>query len=188
MATIAHGGASAGSRPASAVKAVAGTSAATVARYVFAGVRIALGWVFLWAFLDKLFGLGHDTTGKAAWINGGSPTSGFLGHAAAGPFKGVYNDMAGAAWADWLFMIGLLGIGVALILGIGLRIAAAAGALLLVLMWSAVLPPANNPFMDDHLIYAGTLVGLALAQAGDTIGLGRWWGRTALVERASWLR
>ncbi|MEU7872948.1 hypothetical protein [Dactylosporangium sp. NPDC049140] len=188
MATLAHGGASASSRPTPAVKAVAGVSAATVARYTFAGVRIALGWVFLWAFLDKLFGLGHETTGQAAWINGGSPTSGFLGHAAAGPFKGLYNDMAGAAWADWLFMIGLAGIGIALILGIGMRIAATAGALLLVLMWSAVLPPANNPFMDDHLIYAGTLVGLALMRAGDTAGLGRWWSRIPLVSRAPWLK
>jgi thiosulfate dehydrogenase [quinone] large subunit len=188
MATLARGGATASPRPVPAIKALAGVSAATAGRYVFAGVRIALGWVFLWAFLDKLFGLGHETAEKAAWINGGSPTSGFLGHAAAGPFKGFYNGFAGAGWADWLFMLGLLGIGVALILGIGLRVAAAAGTLLLVLMWSAVLPPANNPFMDDHLIYAGTLIGLALTQAGDTAGLGRWWGRTALVRRAPWLK
>ena len=58
-----------------------------------------------------------------------------------------------------------------------MRIAAASGALLLVLMWTAVLPPENNPFMDDHLIYAILLVGLALAKAGDTLGLGRWWSR-----------
>src|SRR5687768_15192508 len=87
-----------------------GPKAPTAARYVFAGVRIALGWVFLWAFLDKLFGLGHETAEKAAWINGGSPTNGFLGRAAAGPFKEFYNGIAGAGWADWLFMLGLLGI------------------------------------------------------------------------------
>ena len=85
-------------------------------------------------------------------------------------------------------MLGLLGIGVALILGIGMRIAAAAGALLLVLMWTAVLPPENNPFMDDHLIYAAVLVVLALTRAGNTLGLGRWWGGTALVRKAPWLR
>lgn len=165
-----------------------GATAGTAGRYVFAGVRIALGWVFLWAFLDKLFGLGHETTEKAAWINGGSPTNGFLGRAVAGPFKDFYHNIAGAGWADWLFMLGLLGIGVALILGIGMRVAAVAGALLLVLMWTAVLPPANNPFMDDHLIYAGTIVGLALTHAGDTLGLGRWWGGTGLVRKAPWLR
>ena len=26
-------------------------------RYVLAGLRIALGWVFLWAFIDKVFGV-----------------------------------------------------------------------------------------------------------------------------------
>ena len=43
---------------------------------------------------------------------------------------------------------------------------------MLVLMWAAELPLANNPFMDDHLIYAIVLVGLALAGAGTTLGLG----------------
>jgi thiosulfate dehydrogenase [quinone] large subunit len=158
------------------------------ARYVFGAVRIALGWVFLWAFLDKLFGLGHETTSKAAWINGGSPTEGFLKFGASGPFRGFYNSIAGAGWADWLFMLGLLGIGAALILGIGMRIAVVAGTVLLVMMWSVVLPPANNVFMDDHLIYAGTLVGLGLIYAGDTLGFGRWWKTTAIVQRWGWLR
>ena len=43
---------------------------------------------------------------------------------------------------DWLFMIGLLGIGVALLLGVALRPAAASGALLVMMMWFAVWPPA----------------------------------------------
>ncbi|WP_212995025.1 DoxX family membrane protein, partial [Actinoplanes auranticolor] len=140
-------------------------------RYTLAGLRLALGWVFLWAFIDKMFGLGLATPAKGAWIDGGSPTAGFLGKAVAGPFEGVYHGIAGAAWADWLFMIGLAAIGTALILGIGMRLAAAAGSLLLVLMWTAVLPPENNPFMDDHLVYAGVLAVLALTAAGDTLGL-----------------
>ncbi len=80
-------------------------------------------------------------------------------------------------------MTGLAAIGTALILGIGIRIAAATGGLLLVLMWTAVLPPENNPFMDDHLIYAGVLALLALTAAGDTLGLGKTWARTPLVQR-----
>jgi thiosulfate dehydrogenase (quinone) large subunit len=90
--------------------------------------------------------------------------------------------MAGAALTDWLFMLGLAAIGIALVLGVGMRIAAGAGALLMALMWSAVLPPAGNPFIDDHLIYAVLLVGLALVRAGDTLGLGRWWSRTGVVR------
>jgi thiosulfate dehydrogenase [quinone] large subunit len=89
--------------------------------------------------------------------------------------------------ADVLFMAALLAIGSALILGIGMRLAAAAGALLTVMMWTAVLPPASNPFMDDHLVYAAVLIVLALLGAGNTLGLGRTWAATPLVQRAPWL-
>jgi thiosulfate dehydrogenase [quinone] large subunit len=168
-------------------------------RYVLAATRLSLGWVFLWAFFDKLLALGFatgrdsetdvvDRFGDAAWINGGSPTEGFLKFGADGPFKGFYNDIAGAAWADWLFMLGLLGIGAALTLGITMRIAAAAGALLLVMMWSAVLPPENNPVIDDHIVYALVLGVLALAGANKTLGLGRVWERIPLVARFGFLK
>ena len=159
-----------------------------VARYVAAALRLSLGWVFLWAFLDKTFGLGHETAGKDAWVNGGSPTKGFLAFAASGPFEGMYHQIAGQTWADWLFMIGLLGIGVGLLLGIAMRITASSGALLLVLMWTVVLPPANNLFMDDHLIYALVLVLLAAIGAGHTLGLGSRWEQIPMVRRNSWLR
>jgi thiosulfate dehydrogenase [quinone] large subunit len=187
MATIAHHALTADTVAATPA-ATTGTRTAAATRYVLAGLRIALGWTFLWAFLDKTFGLGHETAEKAAWINGGHPTEGFLKFAAAGPFKGFFNDIAGAVWADWLFMAGLLGIGVALILGIGLRAAAVAGATMMVLMWAAVLPPENNPFMDDHLIYAGVLALLALTGAGATFGLGAWWAGLPLVRRFGWLK
>jgi len=159
-----------------------------VARYVAAALRLSLGWVFLWAFLDKTFGLGHETASKDAWVNGGSPTKGFLAFAASGPFEGMYHQIAGQTWADWLFMIGLLGIGVGLVLGIAMRITAASGALLLVLMWTVVLPPANNLFMDDHLIYVLVLVLLAAIGAGHTLGLGSRWEQIPIVRRNHWLR
>jgi thiosulfate dehydrogenase [quinone] large subunit len=187
MATIAHEGVATRTN-AVATATVATDGAARAARYVFAGVRIAIGTIFLWAFLDKTFGLGHATASKAAWLNGGHPTNGFLKGAVSGPFKGFYNGLAGSTFLDWLFMLGLLGLGVALISGVGIRVAAVAGSVLLVLMWSAVLPPANHVFMDDHLIYAGTLVGLALTNAGNTVGLGRRWGNTALVRKSPWLK
>ena len=189
MTTTAHRPVPAQTPAADPVAAITETTAAArAARYVLAGLRLALGWTFLWAFLDKLFGLGFATEEKAAWINGGHPTEGFLSFAAAGPFKDFYNGIAGAAWADWMFMTGLLGIGLALILGVGMRIAAAAGATLLVLMWTAVLPPENNPFMDDHLIYAAVLVVLALVGAGNTFGFGKAWAKLPLVRKAPWLK
>lgn len=163
------------------------TTLSTAARYVFAGVRLALAWTFLWAFLDKVFGFGFATPENRAWINDGSPTTGFL-KGVEGPFAGFYNGIAGSAWADWLFMLGLAGIGVALALGIGIRIVAVAGSILLVMMWTASLPLDNNPFMDDHLVYAGVLVGLALIHAGNTLGFGRAWGNLDLVKHNPWLK
>jgi thiosulfate dehydrogenase [quinone] large subunit len=163
------------------------TVAQTATRYVWAGVRLALGWTFLWAFVDKLFGLGFATPDGKGWLDGGSPTKGFLS-GAEGPFAGFYHDLAGTAFANWAFMLGLLGIGLALTLGIGMRFAAAAGAVLYVMMWSVALPPANNPFMDEHLIIAGVLVGLALIGAGRTAGLGQHWEKLSIVNRLPWLK
>lgn len=144
-------------------------------RVLVALLRISLGWVFLWAFLDKLFGLGRATAPEAAWLAGGSPTAGFLGFAARGPLVGLFQSLAGNVIVDVLFMAGLLGLGSALMLGIGLRIASIAGPLLMVLMWLAQLPPATNPFMDNHIIYALVLALLPQLQAGHTWGLGAWW-------------
>lgn len=180
---------------------VAGDTASatdSAARRVLAVLRIAFGLTFLWAFLDKTFALGFatgydqagalDRFGPAAWINGGSPTEGFLKFGADGPFKDFYNNIGGTVWADTLFMLGLLGVGLALTFGVGMRIAAAAGALLYVLMWTVVLPPENNPVIDVHLLGALTVVALALLGAGNTWGLGRVWSRTDLVQRHPVLR
>ena len=162
------------------------------ARRALALLRIFFGLTFLWAFFDKLLALGYSTGvdpegnvdrfGDAAWINGGSPTQGFLEFGADGPFDDFYGSIAGAAWADWLFMLGLLGIGVALTLGAGMKIASISGAVLYVLMWTVVLPPPNNPVLDDHLIGALTLIVLMAFHAGDTWGLGRWWSQQKMVR------
>ncbi|MGZ5418558.1 MAG: hypothetical protein ACXWDI_15425 [Nocardioides sp.] len=178
----------------------------SAARKGLAVLRISYGITFLWAFFDKLLALGFSTgavtneegtrTGidfmakDAAWLNGGSPTEGFLtfGVPANNPFKDIFNDMAGQPIWDWLFMLGLLGIGVALFTGIGMRIAAGAGALLYMLMYAASLPLENNPIVDDHLIGAIVVVVLALTLAGDTWGFGRQWARTHLVRKNPALR
>lgn len=153
------------------------------ARYVLAAARFALGWTFLWAFLDKAFGLGFATAGEDAWVNGGSPTFGFLNFGTEGKvFHDFFAGLAGPT-SDWLFMIGLLGIGVALVAGIGMRIAAVGGALMMTMMWAASLRLDNNPFMDDHVVYAIVLVALAIFGAGRTWGLGRRWEETTLVRR-----
>ena len=160
-------------------------------------LRLSVGFVFLWAFLDKTFGLRYSTPSSKAWIHGGSPTKGFLKAVDAGPFQSGFHSMAGTWWADWLFMLGLLGISGALIAGVAMRIAAAARVLLLGLMWFAEYPLAQhtssgaltastNPLTDYHLVYAVALVVLATTYAGHTWGLGRAWVKLSFVRSHPW--
>ncbi len=85
-------------------------------------------------------------------------------------------------------MIALAGIGLALTLGIAMRIAAVSGAVLYLMMWTAALPPKTNPVLDDHILGAITLVALALVAAGNTWGLADRWNSLSIVRRYAWLR
>ncbi|WP_199547251.1 DoxX family membrane protein [Streptomyces sp. N35] len=177
----------------------ADTDTHTARAYAFASLRLITGFTFLWAFLDKTFGFGYATPSGKGWIDGGSPTLGFLSGVSAGPMESTFHDWAGAGWANWLFMLGLLGIGIALIAGVALRFAALAGTVMMTLMWIAEWPPAKhlsdgspsmstNPLVEYHVIYAVVLIALAAAAAGNTWGLGKTWAKLPFVSRNGWLR
>lgn len=173
------------------------------ARRALAALRIGFGFTFLWAFFDKLLALGFSTGAVVneqgvktgidffsgdAWINGGNPTLGFLKFGASGPLQGFYNAIAGDAWVNVLFMLGLLGIGVSLTAGIAMRLGTISGFVLYLMMWSVTLWPANNPVLDDHVLGALSMVVLGLTLAGDTWGAGTRWARSPLVARFPILR
>jgi thiosulfate dehydrogenase [quinone] large subunit len=165
----------------------------SLARRVLAISRIVIGFSFLWPFLDKTFGLGFTTPSERAWINGGTPAQGYLGNLdPAQPLGGLFQDLFLNPFGDALFMIGLLGIGVAMIAGAGLRIAAIGGAVLMLCMYLVALPwigePGTNPILDSHWHEALLLLIAAVTLSGDTWGLGKWWAHTSLVRRFSWLR
>jgi len=191
-------------------------SAAT--KYWAAISRLLIGFVFLWAFLDKCFGLGYTTQSEAAWQFGagdGSPTFGFLtfGTNPDGPFASFFSDTLGGSagtmgaegpvlnpnsWVNWGFMLALLTIGVTLMLGVFMRLAAIGGAVLLFLMYLAEWPlnavdpetglnTANNPIIDDHIVYGAVLIMLMLFEAGRVWGLGKVWESTSLVKSQPWL-
>ena len=175
---------------------------ATTAGQKWAGVvRILLGFTFLWAFVDKTFAFGFSTT--KAWVFGtgdGNPTVGFLkfGVNPNGPFASFYNNLAPSTPSglmNWLFMGALLGAGIGLVLGIAMRISSIGASVLLLSMFLAVAPWAkyadqggstvasNNPLLDEHIIYAATLMLLMVVSAGRYWGLGRWWE----ARTPSWL-
>jgi thiosulfate dehydrogenase [quinone] large subunit len=162
-------------------------------RYALVALRLATGFIFLWAFLDKTFGLGFSTPVERAWINGGTPSQGFLGsEAVTGPLQPFFAGIASPA-SDVLFMLGMLGIGAAVMLGIGLRISAIAGSVIMVLMYLAEWPftagaASTNPAVDYHIIYALALIVVAATAAGDTLGFGGVWKTLPIVRTNSWLR
>ena len=161
-------------------------------RRSLAVLRLATGFIFLWAFIDKTFGLGFSTQSASAWVNGGTPSQGFLNSPGViGPFKPFFNAIASPA-SDVLFMLGMIAVGLAVMLGIGLRISAVAGSLILLFMYLAEWPftanlASTNPLVDYHVIYALALVSIAVLSAGDTWGLGKAWKSLPFVQAHRWL-
>lgn len=165
-------------------------------------LRISLGWIFLWAFLDRLLALGFSTgrdaetgeidfLGSEAWINGGSPTEGFLrfGLNTAGFLEDFYSSLAGLWWVDAVYMVSMLAIGLALMLGVLTRLAAFAGIAWMALFYTASsIWPENNPFLTYHIVYAIALAGIASVGAGRFLGLGKRWERLPVVRRHAVLR
>ncbi len=146
-------------------------------------LRLLLGWSFLWAFLDKMFGLGFATCRlegggidfgcDAAMMSGGSPTYGVLSFATQGSRTGdLFDWMAPSApdainLADVGFMAALLLGGAALMLGIGVRVAAVGGAILMAFMFLAIdVFPENNPINSSHVIEMAAFLGIAYVGAG----------------------
>ena len=143
-------------------------------------LRIATGWMFLWSFLDSMFGLGFSTCRledgsisrgcDAAFINGGSPTWGFLNFGTGGSkTAGLVDWMAPSApnainFADVLYMFGMFDVGVALVFGVAIRLGGIGGAAMMALIYLAsAVWPEYNPLVDDHVIIA--LVCLIFASA-----------------------
>lgn len=152
-------------------------------------LRLSMGWMFLWVFLDKVWGFGFNTPSGEAWVDGVSPTESFLKNATAGsPLSDVFNVLADHAWTDWLFMIGLAFVGVALILGIMMRLAGTVGAIISFLIFLAVLPPTQNPVITEHIIFILVFLLLAAVPSGEWFGLGKRWNRTWLTRGFPFLK
>jgi thiosulfate dehydrogenase (quinone) large subunit len=162
-------------------------------------LRIATGSLFLWAFLDKTFGWGYATSDGDAWVDGASPAEGYLASVSVGPMESTFHSWAGETWVDWLYMAGMLGLGVGLVAGIALRVVAIGGPLMMLFLWAGEFPPARhlsdgspsmspNPLVDQHIVYAAAMIVLAACSAGRVWGLGRAWARLPVVSRYRWLQ
>ncbi len=152
-------------------------------KYLLALLRISIGFIFFWSFIDKVFGLSFATVPDKSWLQGISPTAGFLRFGTEGPFSSIFQNMSGNMLIDFLFMSGLLLAGTALILGIGIKIAGYSGSLMMFLIYLSLFPSQNNPIIDEHIIYILLLLLFTTTPTGNTWGLGRWWSRTKIVKK-----
>jgi len=183
------------------------TNGQTKGMWAWTVLRILLGWSFVWAFLDKMFGLGFSTCRgggegvaessidymcDAAMIRGGSPTFGLLEFGTKGTHTGgLFTWMASSGpdtigWADVSFMLAMLLGGVALMLGVGTRIAAVGSAILMAFMFLALdVWPDNNPINSSHSIELVVYLGIATVGPG-TFSLQNWMVKT--FPFMSWAR
>ncbi|MEK7190160.1 MAG: hypothetical protein AAB661_00130, partial [Patescibacteria group bacterium] len=76
---------------------------------------------------------------------------------------------AGVAMVDWLFMLGLLFIGLTLIFNKFVKWGCLAGCLLLFSMYLSLLWPENNPIIDEHIVYILVLAFIALVSKENNL-------------------
>lgn len=132
-------------------------------RNTILALRFSLAFLMLWIFFDKALGLNWPTEHGLAWVDGVSPTAGFLRGAVQGPFAGFFSFLAASKLVEWVYMAGLFGIGLSFLIGKYMRFAGYSGAVMMALVYLAVLWPVYSPVIDEHVIYglAFLIVGFA---------------------------
>jgi thiosulfate dehydrogenase [quinone] large subunit len=149
---------------------------------ILAVFRILLGWIMLWPFFDKLLGLGFSTPAGQGVIDGGSPSS-FVIYVTDGLLKDFYTSIAGNGIVDVIMMLGLLVLGITLITGIAAKLTTIGMTAFLLIMWSLVLPPTDNPVIDHRIILAVGLIATYFLGGFERYSLHGWWKETWLVKR-----
>ncbi len=153
-------------------------------------LRIAIGWVFLFAGIEKVLALGGKPFSAA----------GYLQFATMGTWPGTtleqgqYLNPTHPFWASLganaglisvinvLVVFGEVAIGTALILGLFTRFAAAMGTLMMTFFFIASWDFANGVVNSDA-IYAILLVTLGIMGAGKVFGLDAILERTEFVKK-----
>ena len=143
-------------------------------------LRISLGFLFLYAGFTKVI---DPAWSAAGYLKGATTFSGFYQWLASPeilPFTNFLNE--------W----GLTLIGIALILGVFVRLSAVLGAGMMILYYFPVL---NFPLVgehgylvDEHIIYAFALLLLGSLKAGRVMGLENWCSNLPICSKFPTLR
>lgn len=132
-------------------------------KYGLVLLRLALGWMMLYAGVTKLM--------DPAWS-----AAGYLSNAAT--FHGFFAWLTTPGILPFINFVnewGLTLLGVSLILGAGVRLSSTLGALLMLLYYFPVLNFPNIPphsyIVDDHIVYLFAFLVLAAFRAGRVWGM-----------------
>ncbi|MDE2702302.1 MAG: DoxX family protein [Chloroflexota bacterium] len=135
-------------------------------------LRLVMGWIFLWAGLEKA-------------VNGFT-AAGFLQNATSGPLQEQFAawgaDSAALAVIDPLVTYGQILMGLAIIFGVATRAALFCGGIMMLLFYIAQFPPEHNPFVDYYAVYVVVYLMLGALGAGRILGFG------GLFENLPWIR
>lgn len=148
-------------------------------KWALVALRVGMGWFFLYSGLTKVF----DPTWPAN-------AAGYLTHAVA--FSSFY---AWFATPELLPLVSILNswgqvfLGLSLIFGLFVWLSSILGAALMLLYYFPVFHfphPANIKYeylIDDHILYALTLLVLGAVRAGRVVGLDSWCSTLPICSR-----
>lgn len=126
-------------------------------------LRLAMGWLFFYAGITKVL----DST----WTSEGYLKS-------AQTFTSFYNWLASPdilPFVDFINQWGLTLLGISLILGLFVRFSTPLGALMMLLYYLPILSfpyiGINSFLVDQHIVYAFSLLVLGFIGAGNVFGL-----------------
>ena len=143
-------------------------------------LRVAMGWLMFYAGITKVL---NPEWSAAGYLMNAKTFSGFYQWLAQPNLLPAINFLN-----EW----GLTLIGLALILGIFVRVSSAAGALLMLLYYFPVLEfpyVAEHSFIvDEHIIYALVFALLAVFRAGRYYGLENWCSNLPICSQFPKLR
>lgn len=138
-------------------------------------LRIAMAWIFLYAGLRQAFAPDFSVVGFL------SRTKTFH------ELFAVFTTPALAPLTSNLVAYGHVLIGLSLLVGLMVRWSARCGAVLMLVYWLAhmdwpYIENKTNFIVDQHLVYVGVLLYLAVTRAGHRVGL------DAMAEKQGFVR
>ena len=149
-------------------------------KIILAVLRFSLGWLMLYAGLEKIF---DPMWSAAGYLNNAKTFTALFQWFARPDILPVINFIN-----EW----GLAFLGASLILGLFVRLSSILGAALMMLYYFPVLQfpyvSSHSFIVDEHIIYASILVFFAVVQAGKHYSLYSWCSNLPICSKFPKLR